>query len=84
MKKDNFKFKLFKGKNGKEKDLSLTTKIKIKMTPEYIRDLNILNKINKFKEKDLVDELKIKFLNNDSSNTNFDEEENNNIIINNN
>ena len=59
-------------------------KIKIKMTPEYIRDLNILNKINKFKEKDLVDELKIKFLNNDSSNTNFDEEENNNIIINNN
>ena len=84
MKKDNFKFKLFKGKNGKEKDLSLPTKIKIKMTPEYIRDLNILNKINKFKEKDFVDELKIKFLNNDSSNTNFDEEENNNIIINNN
>ncbi len=84
MKKDNFKFKLFKGKNGKEKDLSLPMKIKIKMTPEYIRDLNILNKINKFKEKDFVDELKIKFLNNDDFKTNFYEEENNNIIINNN
>ena len=84
MKKDNFKFKLFKGKNGKEKDLSLPMKIKIKMTPEYIRDLNILNKINKFKEKDFVDELKIKFLNNDDFKTNFYEEENKNIIINNN
>ena len=88
MKKDKFKFKLFKGKNGKEKDLSLPIKFKIKMTPEYIRDLNILNKINKFKEKELVDELKYKFLNNDYFKTNFDEDENvkstnNNIIINN-
>ena len=59
IKKDKFKFQLSKDDNGEIKDLSKPTQNKIKMTTDRIRDMKLMEKINKIKEKDLVEDLKL-------------------------
>ena len=58
IKKDKFKFQLSKDDNGEIKDLSKPSQNKIKMTTDRIRDMKLMEKLNKLKEKDLVEDLK--------------------------
>ena len=59
IKKDKFKFKLFKDDNGEIKDLSKPSNNKIKMTSDRIRDMKLMEKLNKIKEKEFVESLKL-------------------------
>ncbi len=59
IKTSRFKFQLSKDDNGEIKDLSKPTQNKIKMTTDRIRDMKLMEKINKIKEKDLVEDLKL-------------------------
>ena len=58
IKRDKFKFQLSKDDNGEIKDLSKPSQNKIKMTTDRIRDMKLMEKLNKLKEKDLVEDLK--------------------------
>lgn len=59
IKKDKFKFKLFKDDNGEIKDLSKPSNNKIKMTMDRIRDMKLMEKLNKIKEKEFLESLKL-------------------------
>ena len=59
IKTSRFKFQLSKDDKGEIKDLSKPTQNKIKMTTDRIRDMKLMEKINKIKEKDLVEDLKL-------------------------
>ena len=59
IKKDKFKFKLFKDDNGEIKDLSKPSNNKIKMTSDRIRDMKLMEKLNKIKEKEFLESLKL-------------------------
>jgi hypothetical protein len=59
IKKDKFKFKLFKDDNGEIRDLSKPSNNKIKMTSDRIRDMKLMEKLNKIKEKEFLESLKL-------------------------
>ena len=59
IKTSRFKFQLSKDDKGEIKDLSKPTQNKIKMTTDRIRDMKLMEKINKIKEKDLIEDLKL-------------------------
>ena len=59
IKRDKFKFQLSKDDNGEIKDLSKPSHNKIKMTTDRIRDMKLMEKLNKIKEKEFVERLKL-------------------------
>ena len=59
IKRDKFKFQLSKDDNGEIKDLSKPSHNKIKMTTDRIRDMKLMEKLNKIKEKEFLESLKL-------------------------
>lgn len=57
-------FHNFKDLNGENRDLSKKKdNYNIKMTKQYMRDIQVLNSLNKIKDKNLIDELKNEYFN---------------------
>ena len=57
-------FHNFKSLNGESRDLSKKNKKnKIKMTKQYMRDIQILHSLNKIKDKNLINEIKNEYFN---------------------